>query len=387
LSYYNPLPIRVTVLNFRPGRFITHTNTSSMLGVGGTSANPTLTLSTPNSYSSSALWTIDISSSSTANNNGFFPLRPFNTSFCVQPTATLSTTKSGVRFLNDSSSFAFATRAQVLNTFIRTHAPVFCYAKTSPPPLLPLSVDAYLSQATLLPINTPASIANLSTGTSLVYSGPISDGTTATCYVTVRDAHDAAYVNYTDFAFYLLYTSGWTHVTLRYNNDTKNLEAALFPSLGWIYNLDSNYNSTFTTGTGGTTNPLQILKRADGTTRLHVFVDASGTYSPTFPPDDVALITTDGTWQMVVDAGGGVASAAAQGGNTTTSAAARRVTGGKLAGRKAAAEGPTPTPTPVAGPGMVLVEAHMASDDENGTGITPPDWAVWGGRWGGTNFP
>ena len=318
-----------------------------MLGISRTSASPTLTLSPENAYSDSTLWTLDTSSASSPNNNGFFPLRPLtNSQICVQSTATLSTTTSGIRFLRDSSSLSFTTRSLILKTFISSHGPIFCYAK-NPTPLLPVRVDVYLAHAILHPANTAASEATLASGTSLEYSGPTSDGSTATAYITVRDAPDAAYVNYSDFTYSLLYTSGWTHVTLRYNNESNNLEAALFPGLGWIYNLDSNYylSAIATGGSGGNSNngnPLKILRRSDGTMRLHIYVDTGGV-TPTFPAPAMAntsLITSNDSWALVMDSG----------------------TSG------------------------ILVEAHMVADDETGTGVTSPDWVIWDGLWGQTTF-
>ena len=333
-----------------------------MLGISGTN----LTLSPRNAYSSSTLWIIDTTSIPVPNNNGFYPLRPVtNAQVSIQPNLTVSPTLSGIRFVKDSSWMSFTTRSAVLKTFINAHAPVFCYADSSIP--LPLSVDYYLTSSTLLPPKIPATTADLSTGTSLVYNGPPSDGQHTAVYIIVRDSPDAAYVNYSDFTFHLLYVTGWTHVTLRYNNETNNLECAWFPNLGWIYNLDSNYSTCL-----GTDNPLKLLPRADGTTRLHVYVGASGAvpyFPPKMPDSGQASVTdqnayiTGNSWVMVLDAmlAEPIVSARQKMGDTNTGS----TTGGS----------------------GVIVEASMIADDENGAGVIPPDWAEWGGMWGQTPFP
>jgi hypothetical protein len=250
--------------------------------------------------------------------------------------------------VQDSPSLVFTTRSQLLKNFVNSRAPVFCFADKTI--ALPLSVKDFLSNSKLLPPNVPAITADLSTGTSLVYGGPASDGGDATVYLTVQDATgDPLYVNYTDFNYYLLYTTGWVRVSLRYNNETMNLEAAWFPSLGWIYNLDSNYSTCLSSDA----NPLQLLLRPDGSIRLHVLVGSQGPV-PTFPQqttngtngpvplskvDQIKYITTNSNWAMVVD-----------------------------------------------GSKMEIVQADMIADDDTGAGIAVPAWAKWGGTWANNTF-
>ena len=303
-----------------------HAATGSLLSRAGSG----LSLSSTSDYTSSCLWTLDTSSAAVANNNGFFPLQDPISSQKLQPDLTLSSNTSGVRFVVDSSWFAFATQPSILNRFITTRGPVFCYADGTQQPL---RVEDFISNATLQPSNTAASITSLLPGgTGQVTFNPPSTPISipAVAYITVRDAPDGSYPNHSDFTFSLLYATGWRNLTLRFNNETNNLVAARADDngLGWIYNLDTNFATNLPKGS----NPLRLVKRADGTTRLHVLVTASATQFafPTGTADtDVA------SWASVVDGGQGT-----------------------------------------------LVEAAMVADDESGSGVVPPDWSRWAGQWG-----
>lgn len=313
-----------------PGRYLKHVATGSLLARSGNA----LSLVSASSYPSSCLWTIDTSSATSANKNGFFPLQDPNSTQKLQNDLSLSSNTDGVRFITDSSWFSFATQASILRRFIATHGPVFCYADNAQSPL---RVEDFITNATLQPSNTPASLTNLlpsGTGKVIFTTPPSPITTPGLAYITVRDSPDGFYVNHSDFTFSLLYSaSGWKNLTLRYNNETNNLIAASTDGndLGWIYNLDSNFATNLPKGA----NPLRLVKRADGTTRLHVLVTADANPVNQFAFASDKADSDLANWATVVDGGQGI-----------------------------------------------LVEAAMVADDENGSGVTPPEWGRWAGQWG-----
>lgn len=239
------------------------------------------------------------------------------------------------RFITDSNVPLFTDRVSMLATFIKTRMPVFVHARNG---VKPLSVDSYLHQCVAHNTktnadNNPAALAKLfgpnpamaPEETELKYFGTISDGFTATAYIIVREAMEPIYVNYTDFCVYVFYPpckfdigvpmgrgawapvqvdfrGGWTHITLRLNNQTSLLDSVWFPNYGWIRNLDLNYSNLIVPDTD---NPLKIIKRPNGSTKLHVYVDQYGSVSPTFPDDakENKQIIDDGKWGFVMDSG------------------------------------------------------------------------------------
>jgi hypothetical protein len=230
----------------------------------------------------------------------------------------------------------------MLSTFIKTKAPVFVHAKGAPQPT---SVDQYLAGCTVSdrsnPSTAPISADPNSLPTTpgdwvLNYSGASSTGGMA--YIIVRDTAEPIYINYTDFFIYLFYpptpssTRGWQHITMRFNNESNILESVWFPSLGWIYNLDMNYSSLGSPDA----NPLKVIKRADNTTKLHVYVGTDLVPVPQFP--------TGTTNQQIIDN--------SQWGLSLDSGAVN-----------------------------VLLQADMIKDDENLSRPVPPPWMRFGGSW------
>lgn len=271
-------------LDWDIGRYVQHIQSGKMLGFDSSNR---LTLLPQAEYNQSTLWKPDTSVALQPDLNGLYPLRPVSQpQLAVQQSLLLgSGSSSGFRFIQDSLLFHFTDRRAVLNNFLKSNAPLFLYAQGSP---LPQSVDAFLSTSTLyappdMNIHPPYSLGLLGgTDGVLTYTGsPSPDGSTATMYITAQDASDPAYINYTDITFALLYVNGWSHTSLRYNNETKRLESVYFPTLGWIYNLDLNWSTLVSPDS----NPLKIVKRttSDNTTRLHVYVGPDGNVVPSFP--------------------------------------------------------------------------------------------------------
>lgn len=305
------------------------------------------------SYSQAAMWKMDMSNSSQAGVQGFFPLRPAYTQTAMSLSLTdngsialSSQANFGCRFIQDSSWFYFTDRLTMLTTFIKTRMPVFVHAKGV---VLPISVDAYLHNSTVVDKSSPSS-QPISAASSfppagqgdwvLTYTGAVSDRSNATAYIVVRDATEPIYINYTDFIIYLLYPSttnsvgGWQHITMRFNNYSNLLESVYFPSLGWIYNLDMNYSTL----ASPEKNPLKVIKRQNNTTKLHVYVGADSVPVPKFPNDPTNQSIIDGSqWELSLDSG----------------AEASRV----------------------------LVRADMIKDDEIGSRPVPPPWTRYGGAW------
>jgi len=90
-------------------------------------------------------------------------------------------------------------------------------------------------------------------------------------YIVVGLATEPTYINYTDITYYLLHppplspsmAGGWSYITMPFDKYSNLLSFVYFPSLGWIYNLGLCTDLS-------ATNPLSIINRADGTTKLHV---------------------------------------------------------------------------------------------------------------------
>ncbi|KAL2072134.1 hypothetical protein VTL71DRAFT_11477 [Oculimacula yallundae] len=354
-------------------RYYIHVDTKQKIGSKGLKEADVICLLGRANYEEYALWKVTTTpySSPASALDGFYPLKvaygqdpapgatvwseKIRRGLSIRSDNTLIADKreDGIlaRIIHDSHSQNLTTQLTALNTFIKTRLPVFCFGFKK---ALPTNIDWYLEHCQPSDFsghhyNWDKSIPFLSNfdkqtdaAWTMNFSLPdTTDATIAKAYVTVQEADDPVNLNYTDFKIHLLIPQvedsrgGWQHLTTRINNESNNTHSVFFPGSGWIRNLDLNYSSLIIPDLD---NPLKILKRFNGTSKLHVYVDAKGRVSPTVPADKVktnADIIDDGKWALALDAG-----------------------------EKA-----------------LLLRADMVDDGDGGKRPHMPAWAMWDGDW------